>query len=55
MPNPTTFDTDSDDFKTGARQYAIEMMRQRPDIFEDDLFITELTSDDKERENDEKN
>ena len=40
-----TIDTESDDFKEGCRQYAIELMRQRQDIFEDDLFMSEMIDD----------
>ena len=43
MTNP-----DNDALQEAARQYAIAMMRERQDIFEDDLLLTELISDEDE-------
>ena len=50
MANYPDFAYDPSDLRAGARKYALELMREAPDVFEDDLFITELISDDKERD-----
>ncbi len=36
---------DTDDFKKGCRECAIGMMRQKPDVYVNDLFMSEIIDD----------
>jgi len=36
---------DTDDFKKGCRECAIGMMRQKPDVYVNDLFMSEMIGD----------